>query len=280
MTHELAEPVRNILLENSKADGSCGILLSSGVDSNSILASLLRNGIKPTVYSFRVAGHYSTDFRYAARTAKRLNLDFVEVEILHDLDSIIRDVRWAIHYLGFRKKADIECTIPVKHIIDKAREVGTENLFSGAFGDHYFGTTRKCHVTAYTGNNLDDPTWLNKYREESLADLTMSQTHRLGRYAKPFGITVHAPYDSPPLVKVFHNSSWRSINKPKQKLPVRDAFPEMEIWGVGKKNQPLQLGDSRIAKTYEQLLTSDLNTGNWKSVVGIYNSIAKEKTNA
>ena len=229
MVHKLAEPIRNILLENSQASGSCGVLLSNGVDSNSILASLLRNDIKPTVYSFHVAGHYSTDFRYAARIAKKLNLDFFEVEILLDIESIIEDVRWAIHYLGFRKKADIECSIPVKHIIDKAKQVGTKNLFSGAFGDHYFGTTRKCYVTAHSGNNLDDPTWLNKYRNDSLTDLTMSQTSRLARYAEPFGITVHAPYNDLRLIQVFHNASWRSINKPKQKLPVRDAFPEMEI---------------------------------------------------
>ena len=64
------------MLDICVSDVPTGIMLSSGVDSNTILAALLRNGIRPTVYSFHVKDHYSTDYRYADNLAKKLKLDF------------------------------------------------------------------------------------------------------------------------------------------------------------------------------------------------------------
>ena len=52
---------RMLELTTHSAD-NCGILLSAGVDSNTILYALLENEIKPTVYSIRCVDQVSTDW--------------------------------------------------------------------------------------------------------------------------------------------------------------------------------------------------------------------------
>tara|TARA_R110002126_G_C10394699_1_gene495349 strand:+ start:133 stop:987 length:855 start_codon:yes stop_codon:yes gene_type:complete len=275
ITHPLADSIRETMLDICVSDVPTGIMLSSGVDSNTILAALLRNDIRPTVYSFHVKDHYSTDYRYADNLAKKLKLDFVEVEILKNIDDIIENVRFTMSEFGFRKKADIECSIPMLNVIQTAIGSDVKNIFSGAYGDYFFGTTRKCYIRASQGDGKTNPQWLDEYRDEIWASKDLGQSGRLRIFANKHDIQLTTPYRDPRLAAIFRGSSWGSVNTPMQKMPFRAAFPEIESWKVAKKNQPFQLGDTNIAKSYEQLLKTDLNVGNWKAVIGIYNAIAK-----
>ena len=63
-------------------DNSVGVLLSAGVDSQSVLFSLLSVGNKPVVYSFTLDNHESKDYLKAKEVARKFNLKFVPI-ILH-----------------------------------------------------------------------------------------------------------------------------------------------------------------------------------------------------
>ena len=163
--HALAEPVRDYLLRATKTKNPCGVLLSNGVDSNSVLASLLRNGSRPTVISFRVENYTSTDWTAARRIADKLELPFIDIELTTDVELIAKDVRFCIEKLGLRKKADIECFVPVMKAIDAASSSGIVDLFTGSAADGHYGLSLKAYKLAHTGNNLDDPKWLDDFRD-------------------------------------------------------------------------------------------------------------------
>lgn len=273
--HELAKPVKEFLLRETKTKNSCGVLLSNGVDSNSLLAALLQNGSRPTVISFRIENYTSTDWTYARRTADLLGLPFVDIELTTDVELIAQDVKFCITELGLRKKADIECFVPVMKAIDAASELGVLDLFTGAGADSHFGLNRKCYVAAHIGDGQDNPKWLDDFRDAYFARTNPAQTVSGKEYGAPKNVNVLAPYVSHELVEIFRGKSWKSLNKPKQKMPTRDAFPEMNKWRVGSRHTNLQLGDSKIAENYTRLLDSRFNTGNYKSPVGIYNAMAR-----
>lgn len=267
--------LRDILLEATRVAEPVGVLLSNGADSNSLLASLIRNEIKPTVLSFRLAGRVSTDWSAARRTARALSLRFLDVELPIDVDSIAQDVRHAVKSLGLRKKADIECAIPVRYALDVAKANDLTTVFSGAAADGHFGLSRKAVIRAHTGDGMDDPKWLDDFRDAYFARVDPAQTRTMSAYGKRIGVRLLSPYVDKRIVEVFRGSSWRSLNMPRQKMPTRRAFPEIETWKVGRTHVNLQLGDSRIAENFTRLIDSPYNKRGSRSVVGIYNDFAR-----
>ncbi len=267
--------LREILVKATHVSTSVAVLLSNGVDSNSILAAILRNGIRPTVISFRIARNVSTDWSAARATARALNLDFVDIELPTDLDVMHADVQHAIRYLGLRKKTDIECAIPVRYALDAAKQKNIATVISGLGADGHFGLSRKAVIRAHTGDGLDNPEWLDSFRESYFAQTNPAQTQTMTRYADAIGIQMLAPYINQQIVDLFRGVSWRALHTPQQKMPTRRAFPEIAQWRVGRSHINLQLGDSGIALNYSRLVKSRYNTRGAKSVVAIYNDIAR-----
>jgi asparagine synthetase B (glutamine-hydrolysing) len=269
--HAFAPRVREIILENTKTENACGVLLSNGVDSNALVAALLAHGSKPYVFSFRIENRISTDWSHARKVANKLGLEFIDVELSTDVDKIMEQVRFAVHTLGETSKSQIEVNIPLTAVVDRAKEMGLADLYTGLGADGHFGLSLKAAKVCNTDNNANKSAWLDEFRETAFANPKVAT---LRKYGSRFGITVHSPFVDRRLVDLFNGSTWNNLNRPKQKMPIRDAFPEISAWGVGKHTN-LQLGDSGIATNYEQLVKSDYNRRGYKSVVGIYNAVVR-----
>lgn len=143
--------------------------------------------------------------------------------------------------------------------IDLASELGIQDLFTGSAADGHYGLSLKAYKLAHSENNLLDPKWLDEFRDAYFARVNPAQTKTGKDYGVTLNVNVIAPYVSQELVNIYRGSSWTSLNKPKQKTPVRDAFPELAEWRVGAKHTNLQLGDSKIAENYTRLLNSRFN---------------------
>lgn len=270
--HKLAETWRSVLLERTSGDASCAIFLSHGVDSNAVLAALLRNCRKPTVVSFRRADRFSKDWRAARATARHHGLPFFDVVLPISAERIERDVRFAIS-LGFTGKADVECGNAWLYAVRMVSALGISEVYSGYGVDKKFGLSKQAQMDAHNGKG-DDAAWLDEYRRENEKS---QQLELVTKYANGLGVKFIAPCRDERLMESVMGWSWNALNKPRQKEPLRDAFPEMREWNVANVHVNFNRGDSGIAEMYEVLLDGPLNVGGWKSTVGIYNAIAKGK---
>lgn len=271
----VAEKARNLLLRETSGDTPCAVLLSNGVDSNSLVASLVRNGRKPLVVSFRLKGRQSTDWLGAKRVADKLNLEFVDIQLPTDTQTIFEDVKYAIKNLHLKKKANIECSVPLKYALDKVLELGIKNVYSGLGADGQYAESRKAHIAVRKDKAENNAEWLEAFRAKYYSQENPACTKTMKLYFESKGGKLIMPYLNPEFLEVYRGVTHNEMHKPIVKMPIRIAFPEMAEWKPGNRNTNLQLGDSGIAKNFEQLLNSSYNLHNYKAVIGIYNSIGR-----
>jgi asparagine synthetase B (glutamine-hydrolysing) len=271
----IAIRVRDLLLKETEGHSPCAILLSNGVDSNSILASLIRNERNPYVISFRLKGSEPTDWLMAKKTAEKLYLRFIDIELPKDLEIIFKDVKFAIQKMDLSKKADIECAIPVKYALDRALKLGIQDVYTGVCADGHYAVSRKAQIAVKKEQRLNDPTFLEEYRTKYFQRENPAQSKTMKLYFESKGGRLFMPYLNPEFHDIYKGISFEQMNKPKEKMPIRIAFPEMSEWKVGARHINLQLGNSGIASNFERLLDSEYNIHDNRAVIGIYNAIAR-----
>ena len=267
----VSELIRGLLLEQCQTDKKVTVFLSAGVDSNAILHAFLLNDIKPTVTSFCLDGQVSSDFRAAQRIAKKLQLQFIPVFLPTDTEQLLDDVRFLMENYLLRKKAEIEAFWPCWYAIREAHEQGQRVIANGLCAGGLFGDDRECSIRG-NGPDGEDAAWLDEVREEKFSKPNYGQAHAWGFATGERQITVISPYRDKRFREILRGVSYRECNSPRQKEPLRAAFPEM--FGV-KNHQNLQLGDSGISKLFTKLLDHPVNTKGYRSVVGVYNELAR-----
>jgi asparagine synthetase B (glutamine-hydrolysing) len=250
-------------------DKSVAILLSSGVDSQSVLFSLLNVGITPVVYSFTLDNHESKDFKKASYIADLYNLKFVPILLPTDIDTLKTDLKILKGY-GAKSKTDFECGWPMLY----AYKTITENVIASGLGaDGHFCISKKGMI--HYKDRIDE------FRNNLFTNIRYAQQpiHKL--LASEYNKECYFPYLSDEVRMHFIGKSWNQINKPMQKQTVRDTYPDDFLKCKPTLHTNYQKGDSGIDKLFESLIESDWNIGNgnrkWKSVVGIYNAIVSGK---
>jgi asparagine synthetase B (glutamine-hydrolysing) len=113
MTHNVRGALLDELSHIKAGNQTAGVLLSSGVDSNSVLFACLELGIEVTAYSFTLKGHESRDFKYARETAKVLGVKFVPIYLPTDVEHLKKYMKYAVRH-GARSKTDFECFWPMR----------------------------------------------------------------------------------------------------------------------------------------------------------------------
>lgn len=275
MAKKLPE-IRKLLgaaLQQSKKK-KCGVLLSAGVDSHSVLHACLDVGIKPIVISFTRDDRESRDFRSAKDAAQRLGLEFVPVVLKSDVDTLKKYVVHAAKF-GVRGKAAFECLYPMFCVarLLKSKGIKLDFLFSGYGADAFFALSKKGCMH-----------YRDRMAEYALESHTRyvkkgSQLDILKRYFKEVaGLNYTSPWCDPSILKAFTSTvfSHDDLNKPKQKWPVRRDFKEEFSKAKIYNHTNYQLGDSGISEMFLQLLEdSDFNSAGFKSTTGVFNAVVK-----
>lgn len=257
-----------IILEEGSlqfVDKSVAILLSSGVDSQSVLFSLLSMNITPIVYSFTLDTHESTDFKKAKQIANLYDLEFVPILLPTDIDILKSDIK-ILKSLGAIKKTDFECGWPMLHAY---RQIKEEVIASGLGADGHFCISKKGMI--HYKDRIDE------FRDSLFDNVSYAQQpiHKL--LSVEYNKLLYFPFLDYEIREYFRGKSWDEINKPKQKQTIRDTYPVEFEKCKPTLHTNYQKGDSGIDKLFVSLLNTDWNIGNWKSVVGIYNAIVSGK---
>lgn len=245
----------------SVPDDTVAVLLSGGIDSSSVLFSLLASGKKVAAYAFMLDGKLSTDFALARRNAATFGCTFTPIFLPTDLLTLKANLL-TLKGIGARKKTDYECGWPMLHAYAQIKE---RVVASGMGADGHFCISKKGMLH-----------WRHRIDEFRLAlynSKTYAQAPIHAALALRYGKKVLTPYLTPEMRAEFLGTSWMEVNKPKQKQPILSAFPAEFRRIKVLPHVNLQLGDSGIAEHFTKLLSTDWNLRGYKSVRGIYNSL-------
>lgn len=248
-------------------DGSgVSIPLSAGVDSHCALFAALECGTTPLVYSFHLKDVNSRDFRIAERTAKRFNLDFIEVVLPNDVDRLIDDVRTMAAY-GCRSKTDFECFWPMWYLIPEMAKDNTDVFFTGHGADSLYCMSRKAHQ--HFAGRYDE------FRAQAFSSNKAFQQSLIRKRCDSYEMEYCPIFYNKDVLSVFKGAVDADMHKPIQKALSRLAFPDWFKQIQVYTHTSFQLGDSGISKHFERLLDTRLNTAGYKSVKGVYNSVLR-----
>ena len=258
----------NRQLEEYKNE-SVALLFSGGMDSLSLLLSCLDVGIKPTLYSFKIENIDSDDIKASRRIASIYNLNLVEVIIPTDLSIQLEDIKFIIEHFKVKKKTQVQCIQPFLYIV---KEIKEDIVLSGLCADDLYGTTRKMQEV---GRRSDSEFY--KVRLDKQNDLKSSSYCYIKQIFDEVGKQFVAPYkDNQELVDYFLDKGLNELHKPKLKQKTYENYKDdIDKNKLYRKNSSLQV-NSGLRELHEELLKTDINIKNWKSIVGIYNYIYKQ----
>lgn len=282
------QQVRDELIRQVEHLPSAAVLLSGGIDSTVMVLACLAAGVPVTAYTFVLEGRMSTDFSLARANAERLSVPHVPIFLPRGATHLVEYVRWAVRPiqkggLGLMRKSDIECTWPIwwaisavdQHSVAATRAKHSDYILIGIGADTHFGLSKKAAIMR-CGH---DTAALERYRVERFAGGASTQERVFDHLAEQKELLTLYPFLSKPMREIFRNVSWVDLNYPRQKADLHDAFGHQVRQLKIEKHTNFQLGDSGISDHFKQLLDPDLglNTGNWLTPVGIYNSLRRQE---
>lgn len=271
---EVAQIVRKALRDEMRqVEDPFAISLSSGLDSNSLALAAQLVGRRFSSMSFSFKNHWARDFQWAKHNAKIYKVQFIGVRLPTDEEVIVDDVVWLIEEIGCRTKTEIECCWPFIYQMKVAASRGFTSLVCGWGADDFYGLEMGAAMKF-----PDQPEEFRKYRDHRWAGPLPAQLKCVHRMAKHFRIKFVLPYTTnQELHDALFRLDWKQLHLPRQKEPIRLAFPEHKKLST-RYHTNLQLGDSEIAKRMGQaMLNSKYNRG-WSSAKGVYGEIIRRMT--
>jgi len=263
-----AKVARELLVEAVRPFADVPILLSGGMDSATLLFSLLELGRKPSVFTFRLERHLSEDFTTARDMAKTFDLPFYPIVIPESIEVLIADVRRIVSLLESSRKTWIQCAHPFLYIPAEVRSRGFDSVLWAGCLDYYFGASRKAQVAYKTKGE-------ESFLRARLAaiDDPNSSDFALVKTAKSGGIDLIDVFLTDALRRFFFGLTFRELHFEREKGFGLFIFPE--YWKRGawyRKKSNFQI-NSKIREYHDRLLRTEYNKRNARAVVAVYNDV-------
>lgn len=256
--------------ELSAIDKPFVIATSGGIDSASLVAAA--RSIKATfaIVSFTLADRESKDFVAARRIAATWGYPFLDVRLPIEPNRICQDVVTIIRKWGAHKKTSIECIWPFLYVFDVMQRNNYTVLVGGHVASGHFALSKRAMI-----HFREPKEKFQQFRRMYFSKPDPAQIQSLARIGGERGIRTVMPYAARDIFEMFSDASHDEMNKPREKEPIRAAFPELDPFHVARK-QNFQLGDAGIAALLGDVVRRRF-TPNAKSVISAYNYIANYK---
>jgi asparagine synthetase B (glutamine-hydrolysing) len=258
--------MKNILMNeiNKIPDEEVALLLSGGIDSNSLMFALLEAGKKVKAYTFVLEDKMSRDYIHAKINAHMFGIEHCVIDLPIDQERLMADIHNLV-YMGARTKTDFECGWPMIYAYQQIKE---KTIVSGIGADDYFCLTKKGMI--HYRDRMDE------FRKIQFSKPNNCQKQIHDWLCNAYQKNFVTPYLVQDMQDYFVGKTWDELNRPHQKQTILDAFPDQFKAIRVFKHQDFQKGDSGISDLFHELVESEYNTGNHKSVVGIFNRLIKE----
>ena len=240
------------IIDQEAPDQTVAVLMSGGTDSLTVAAAAHRLNKKLNCYTFRVDGKDSDDSIYAEKACKHFGWNFKLIDV--PVNNIENDFFTLIKKYECKKKTHVECTFPFLYVYPHIKE---KYILTGWAADGYYGVSKRANIHFKHTKEL-----MNKFRQGYFGKL--DETTQKFIPGNPVGIKQQmllaksvdsilvAPYVDKKVWDWMIQYDWDFFNKPYQKAPLFDAFPELlEIKRRNHLNLQLAAG---IPNYFEKLL--------------------------
>ena len=201
----------------AKAPGKdVAVLMSGGIDSLTLAFAAKRLGKTVHAYTFFVNGRGTEDSMNAVIAGKMFGWEttLVDVPVNNLKDDFLRLVR----YYDCKKKTQVECTFPFLYVYPKIKE---KYILSGVAADGWYGVSKKaCMHFKYPKSKFDE------FRTGYFGAENPAGVRQQEQLSEEIEATLVAPYLSDEVRSWMMEYDWDFFNKPFQKAPIVEAFPE------------------------------------------------------
>lgn len=257
-------------IEKRCPQGARVFVSTGGIDSAALVVACRDLNIEPTVVSFTLADRESSDFQQGRRIAEWAKLDFMPIYLSRETEDIEAEIWRGITSYSLRKKAAIETFYPLavltRHLSAVTASPPTV-LITGHGSDGHFCVSKRGMMHFRQTQEL-----FQQFRRSYFADHA-NERRMLENLAADSGLRYVGPYWDSAVFNMFAESCWEDVNRPRQKEPIRAAFPELDPLRIGD-HRNLQLGDSGIAEIVGETMRRKY-TPTAKSPVSAYNLLIK-----
>jgi asparagine synthetase B (glutamine-hydrolysing) len=252
------------------------LYFSGGVDSTTILFSLLELGRKPDIVSFKQDGIPSEDVRIGREICEEYGIDYNFVEIPSDKDGIIKDVIRVIPDIEYPLKTHIQCSIPFMYMPETLVKLGHTKALTGLAAGDIFGLNKKTNMryTEHGEEYVREMRW-NGMNNPKLSDFD------IWKVSEKYGIKMIDPYRDESICRwMIYDLPYKELHMGRPKSIVVDAFAE--YWKLDDKKW-YRPGDnlqivSGIRERHDEILLNDseVNIKNSDGIISVYRELQKE----
>lgn len=255
------------LIEKQCPKNASVSVATGGIDSAALVMACRDIGITPSIISFTLEDRESSDFKQGRRLAEWAGLEFVPVYLSKSLADIERDIWMGITRFGWRTKAGIETGYPLMELMRQLALKKQSVILTGHSCDGHFCLSKRGMIhSRHTKESFQAfrATYFNKKQTEWRMLRDLADSH---------GMTYIGPYWERSVFNLFADAGWEDVNRPRQKEPIRAAFPELDPLRIGN-HRNYQLGDSGIAEVVGETMRRKF-APSAKSPVSAYNLLVK-----
>ena len=257
--------IKNLLINHIKNNvpaSEGAVLLSGGVDSLSVALAAQAADKNITAYSFHLKGNKSYDFKTAEKFSEKQGWNFVPVEV--PTENIVEDW-YRLVDLGCIKKTHFECVFPFLYVYP---EITEKYVLSGWIADAYHGVSRLATLR-HRPESTYEPETFDDFRNRYLLPDNRAGLKWHNRVVEKHDKIHIVPYFDSAVKNYFYQFTWEELNRPEQKIKIREDFTELKDYGNIKPHTNLHLG-AGINKLFETLLNNkEINFNNRKRMMDV-----------
>lgn len=238
----IADIITQIIREEAPSD-DVAVLMSGGIDSMTCAFSAMRLGKIVHTYTMKVNGVDTDDSKTAKLAADIYGWDHHEIDV--PVNNLKDDFLRLMRYYDCKKKTHVECTFPFLYVYPKIKE---KHVLSGVAADGWYGVSKKANMHYKHTKELFD-----KFRNEYFGAPNPAGIRQQEQLAEEIEANLVAPYVRKSVSDYMMLHDWDFFNKPFQKAPIVNDYPEFMQMPKRRRHANLQLV-AGIPEHFETLL--------------------------
>lgn len=231
------------IVEQEAPSNDVAVLMSGGVDSLTCAFAAQRLGKKVHTYTMFVNGQENSDSKASRHAAEIFGWDHHEINV--PVDNIRDDFLRLMSYYDCKKKTHVECTFPFLYVYPHIKE---KHVLSGVAADGWYGVSKRANIHFKHTKELFD-----KFRTDYFGASNPAGIRQQEQLCEEIEANLVAPYVRESVKEWMMQYDHDFFNKPYQKAPIIEAFPEFNRLTKNRKHANLQLV-AGIPEYFETLL--------------------------